>query len=38
MNDYKPRIADKIVAESLESLGGVLVQGTKWCLPKGRAK
>ena len=31
MSKYRPRIADKILAESLEALGGVLVQGTKWC-------
>jgi len=28
---YKQRIADKLLSESLEALGGVLVQGTKWC-------
>lgn len=31
MDEYKPRIADKLLAESLEALGAVLVQGTKWC-------
>lgn len=31
MSNYKPRIADKLLSESLEAIGGVLVQGTKWC-------
>lgn len=31
MDEYRPRIADKLLAESLEALGAVLVQGTKWC-------
>lgn len=31
MSEYRPRIADKLLAESLEALGAVLVQGTKWC-------
>lgn len=31
MGNYRPRIADKTITDSLEALGGVLVQGTKWC-------
>lgn len=31
MSEYRPRIADKLLRESLEAMGGVLVQGTKWC-------
>jgi len=31
MSEYRPRIADKLLTESLEALGAVLVQGTKWC-------
>ena len=31
MSKYRPRIADQLLAESLEALGAVLVQGTKWC-------
>lgn len=31
MNDYKERIADQLLSESLEAMGAVLVQGTKWC-------
>ena len=31
MGTYKPRIADKILADKLESAGGVLIQGPKWC-------
>ena len=31
MGDYKTRIADQLLSESLEALGAVLVQGTKWC-------
>lgn len=31
MSEYRPRIADQLLAESLEALGAVLVQGTKWC-------
>jgi len=31
MSEYKPRIADKLLTDSLEALGAVLVQGTKWC-------
>lgn len=28
---YRPRIADKQISELLEAIGGILVQGTKWC-------
>lgn len=31
MSEYRPRISDQLLAESLEALGAVLVQGTKWC-------
>lgn len=31
MSEYRPRIADKKIEESLEALGAILVQGTKWC-------
>lgn len=31
MSEYRPRIADQLLSESLEALGAVLVQGTKWC-------
>ena len=31
MSEYRPRIADQLLAESFEALGAVLVQGTKWC-------
>lgn len=31
MSEYRTRIADQLLAESLEALGAVLVQGTKWC-------
>lgn len=31
MSNYRPRIADKLLSESLEAMGAVLVQGTKWC-------
>ena len=29
--DYKPRIADRILAERLEGKGAVLIEGAKWC-------
>ena len=31
MEEYRVRIADQLLSESLEALGAVLVQGTKWC-------
>lgn len=31
MPDYKPRIADKLLRERLESAGAVLIEGQKWC-------
>ena len=31
MSDYRPRIADQLLSESLEAFGAVLVQGAKWC-------
>lgn len=29
--DYKPRLADKILAHKLEGKGAVLIEGPKWC-------
>lgn len=31
MSDYKPRIADQILAEKLDAMGAVLVEGPKYC-------
>ncbi len=31
MSIYKPRIADKLLEDALESKGAVLIQGPKWC-------
>lgn len=31
MNNYLPRIADKLLSEKLEAKGAVLIKGTKWC-------
>lgn len=31
MEYYRARIADQLLSESLEAMGAVLVQGTKWC-------
>lgn len=31
MSDYKKRIADKILAEKLEAMGAVLIEGPKYC-------
>ena len=31
MEDYRARIADQLLSESLEAMGAVIVQGTKWC-------
>lgn len=31
MVEYKPRIADSLLAEKLAYMGAVLVQGAKWC-------
>jgi len=30
-NDYKPRIADRLLARKLAGKGAVLVEGAKWC-------
>ena len=30
-DDYKPRIADRLLARKLEGKGAVLLQGPKWC-------
>lgn len=29
--NYRPRIADRILAEKLEGMGAVLIEGPKWC-------
>ena len=29
--NYKPRIADKLLARKLEGMGAVLIEGPKWC-------
>lgn len=31
MSEYKPRIADALLAEKLSYMGAVLVRGAKWC-------
>ncbi len=31
MNEYRPRIADRILAEKLEATGAVLIEGAKYC-------
>lgn len=31
MNNYLPRIADKLLSDKLEAKGAVLIKGTKWC-------
>lgn len=31
MSTYKPRIADQLLAEKLEAMGAVLVEGAKYC-------
>ncbi len=31
MKEYKPRIADKLLKDKLESKGAVLIVGAKWC-------
>ncbi len=31
MKNYRPRIADKLLQQKLEAVGGVLIQGPKWC-------
>ena len=29
--NYKPRIADRLLARKLEGMGAVLIEGPKWC-------
>lgn len=29
--NYKPRVADRLLAEKLEGMGAVLIEGPKWC-------
>lgn len=31
MLEYRPRVADKILARKLEGKGAVLIEGPKWC-------
>ena len=31
MKNYKKRVIDEILAERLESIGAVLLEGAKWC-------
>ena len=31
MKDYKPRIADRMLARKLAGKGAVLLEGAKWC-------
>lgn len=31
MKEYKARIADKILAEKLDAMGAVLIEGPKYC-------
>ena len=31
MKNYRPRIADRILARKLEGKGAVLIEGPKWC-------
>ena len=31
MNNYMPRIADKLIEEKLEAVGAVLIEGPKFC-------
>jgi Tfp pilus assembly pilus retraction ATPase PilT len=31
MKEYKPRIADQILAEKLDIAGSVLIEGPKYC-------
>lgn len=31
MKEYMPRIADKIIEEKMKSIGGILIEGCKWC-------
>ncbi|MFI3283653.1 MAG: DUF4143 domain-containing protein [Erysipelotrichaceae bacterium] len=31
MNEYKPRIADRLITKKLSSKGAILVEGPKWC-------
>lgn len=38
MKEYMPRIADKILKRKLEYMGGVLIEGCKWCGKSTTAK
>ena len=31
MDEYKKRVADKLLEKKLKSKGAVLIQGAKWC-------
>lgn len=38
MNEYLPRIADKLLEERLNAKGAVLIEGPKWCVKTTTAK
>lgn len=38
MKEYMPRIADKLLKQKLEYMGGVLIEGCKWCGKSTTAK
>ena len=38
MKEYMPRVADKILKQKLEYMGGVLIEGCKWCGKSTTAK
>ncbi len=29
--EYKPRIADVVLSNKLKGIGGILIEGPKWC-------
>ena len=31
MDDYRKRVADRLLAKKLKSAGAVLIEGPKWC-------
>ena len=37
-DDYRPRIADKLLREHLEAFGAVCVEGPMWCGKTSTAK
>jgi predicted AAA+ superfamily ATPase len=38
INDYLPRIADRVLGELIKSSGAVLIEGPKWCGKTSTAK